>query len=714
MTASSSPSPEAPGEGPPEALWRRHELLVDRILGLTSVAAPANAVHDAVADAAARRGSAGPDVVRTALTTLGVRVTVGQTPLSVALDTVGESRPLLLEAADGSPVLVTTREGKRVRVEVGGAEAQWLGVAEVLAVAGPRPWLFLDPALPLTMASPADSSHHQHPSPRERLRAWLTAERHDVAAIVVYAMFLGLFTLTLPVAVQALVNTVALGTLLQPLVVLTALLLGALVFASTLRASQAYLVEILQRRIFVRIVADLSHRLPRVSRPALDRTDAPELMNRFFDTFMMQKTAATLLLDGLEITLTISVGMLVLAFYHPVLLAFDVMLVIIIGVIVVGLGRRGADTAIAESKRKYATAAWLEELARHDSLFKLGGGLEYAELRAEALARDYLGWREKHFAVVFRQTIAVLALQAIANAAVLGIGGALVIGRQLSLGQLVAAELIVTVVVSSLAKIGKYLETYYDLLAAIDKVGHLTDLPVERAGGSSCAAIGASGAASLRLDSVHAGYSTGPEVLRGVSLAVAPGERVGISGSTGAGKSLLVELVAALREPTSGRILVDGLDLRDLDLYSFRRKIAVVRSEVISGTILDNVRLGRADVDAPAVRRALSVVGLLEDVDALPDGLRTELTANGEPLSSSQKCRLAIARAIAGEPVLLVLDDALDGLDPRVREPMLDALFSRDRPWTLLVTSNDPSVLARCGRVLRLEDGALRADARSR
>jgi ABC-type bacteriocin/lantibiotic exporter with double-glycine peptidase domain len=450
-------------------------------------------------------------------------------------------------------VLVTARDEHRLRVEAGAAEEQWLAAAEVLALAGERPWVFLDPVLPLTMSSPSDGSHHEHPSPRERLRAWLLAERHDVAAIVVYAMFLGLFTLTLPVAVQALVSTSALGTLLQPLVVLTALLLGALVFASTLRASQAYLVEILQRRIFVRVVADLSHRLPRVSRAALDRTDAPELMNRFFDTFMMQKTAATLLLDGLEITLTISVGMVVLAFYHPVLLAFDVMLVIIIGVIVVGLGRRGPDTAIAESKRKYATAAWLEELARHDTLFKLGGGLEYAELRAETLARDYLGWREKHFSVVFRQTIAVLALQAIANAAVLGIGGALVIGRQVSLGQLVAAELIVTVVASSLAKIGKYLETYYDLLAAIDKVGHLTDLPVERAGGPSCAAIGASGAASLRLDAIHAGYSSGPEILRGLSLAVAPGERVDRRGQEPARRARRGAAPAERRSHPGGR-----------------------------------------------------------------------------------------------------------------------------------------------------------------
>jgi len=694
-------------EPTPVPAARRHELLVDRILGLTDVAHAPGDVHDAVVEAAARTAGAPLEVIQAALGALGVRATMGLSTLAAALETVGDGRPLLIEAPDGSLWLITGRQGAQLCLENEQSEPRWMATQEVLSVAGERAWLFLDPAMPLATASREEHPHHEHPTPSRALLGWMAAERHDLAAIVVYGMFLGLFTLTLPIAVQALVSTVALGTLLQPLVVLTTLLLGTLVFAATLRAAQAYVVEILQRRIFVRVVADLSHRMPRVSREALDRVDAPELLNRFFDTFTMQKTAATLLLGGLEITLTIAVGMIVLAFYHPVLLAFDVMLVVAIGLIVFGLGRRGADTAVAESKRKYAMAAWLEELARHDSLFKLGGGLEYAELRAEALARDYLGWRHQHFTVVFRQTIAVLALQAAANAAVLGIGGALVIGRQLSLGQLVAAELIVTVVVGSLAKIGKYLETYYDLLAAIDKVGHLTDLPVERAGGASCAAVGVSGAASLRLDSVHARYSGGPDVLRGVSAEFAAGQRVGITGSTGAGKSLLVELVAALRAPSAGRVLVDGLDLRDLDLVALRKKIAVVRSEIISGTILDNVRLGRAEVDSHAVRRALAEVGLLEDVDAMPEGLRTELAANGEPLSSSQKCRVAIARAIAGAPVLVVIDDTLDGLDPRIREPMLDALFARSHRWTLLVTSNEPSVLSRCERVLRLQDGVL-------
>lgn len=698
------------------------ERLLERLLALTGAHRAPDHLRDAVfgaidapvSEPVVEEGSDMPapprwmDTVLRAAERVGLRASRVRLSPDELLGIVGPKQPIVTSAIlDGreTVVIASERRGSSVLVEVPGAsEGRWVASsAVVLSVAdGKSDALTVDHAFPLSGHS---ENPHEHPTPEERLLKLVLAERHDLGAILAYALFLGFFTLTLPAAVQALVNTVAFGTLLQPLVVLTVLLFGALVFSAALRGLQTFVTEIVQRRIFVRVVAELAYRLPRVERATFDRADGPELVNRFFDTFTVQKAAATLLLDGLEITLTVTVGMLALAFYHPLLLAFDVVLVVALIVIIVAMGRRGPKTAIAESARKYEVGAWLEEIVRHDALIKLGGGLRHAELRAEALARDYLRDRRTHFGVVFRQTIAVLSLQAFANACVLGIGGWLVIGRQLTLGQLVAAELIVTTVVASLAKVGKYLENYYDLLAALDKLGHLTDLPLEREGGLSCEMVGASGGASVAFDGVRGGYEGGDDVLRAVSFTLAPGSRTAISGPTGSGKSLLVEFMAALRTPKGGRILVDGLDLRDLDLADFRERIAIVRPEVISGSVLENVRLGRVELDVRAVRRALELVGLLDDIDGLPDGIRTELTPTGEPLSASQKLRLAVARAVASDPSLLVIDDAIDGLDPRVREPMLDALFAADRAWTLLVVSNDPRVLARCDTVLALSDG---------
>ncbi|MDW8247452.1 MAG: ABC transporter ATP-binding protein, partial [Sandaracinaceae bacterium] len=678
-------------EGAAEA--RAYELIVERVLRLLSEDRTPAQIHDAVVESIVQEGSLNKKsilVIKGALDRLGLRTRLGQgAGIEEAVFTVGSGRPLLIETREGQCILVSDREGDHVHVESACFDPHWMSVSHLLTQAQANAWVYVDPALPL--AHPKSKG----PPPLERVAQWIRLERQDLWALLIYAIFVGSFSIVLPVAVQVLVNTIALGALLQPLVVLTTLLFGVLAFDAILRSTQFYIVEILQRRIFVRVVADFSFRLPRVLRPAIDHVDSGELVNRFFDVFTFQKTAASILVSGLDLMLTVIVGMLLLAFYHPVLLAFDIILIVFVGSIVVMMGKKGIATAISESKRKYAMAAWLEEIARHDALFKLGGGLEYAELRAEALARAYLKDRELHFGVVFKQTIVFLSLQAVANASVLGMGGFLVMQGQLTLGQLVASELIVTVVVSSIAKFGKYLENFYDLVAAVDKIGQVTDLPIEEMGGAGCAHIGKKGPASLRLEGVRAGYGDGPEVLCSVNLTVEAGQRIGITGAPGTGKTLLVELLAALRKPRFGRIYIDGHDLSEFDITALREKIAVVHPAVVSGSILDNIRLGRVQVDVWAVQQALREVGLLSEIEAMPRGIRTELNSTGEPLSTSQIQRLAIARAIVGNPALLVLDGVLDGFDTEARETILDSLFSDRGRWTLIVTSNNSQVLAR-------------------
>jgi putative ABC transport system ATP-binding protein len=645
------------------------------------------------------------------LAKLGLRGALIVSSASDLVERVRGSQPALarvrLEGSERT-VLLSERDGARVRVEdPARGTVEWMsqGALESILVSAPAPeWVAIDPALPLeSMAQGGEG--HSHPTPAERLRAWLRLEREDLLAIVVYALAIGVLGLTTPVAVQALVSTVAFGTVFQPLVMLTIVLFVALAMSAVFQALQTWLVEVLQRRLFVRVVADLAHRMPRVRKDALDGTHGPELVNRFFDVFTVQKTASSLLLGGLEVALTVAVGLVVLAFYHPLLLALDVILVLAVAGTVLLRAAQGTRTAIQESKAKYAMAAWLEELALHHGELKLAGGQRYAEERAEELARAYLATRAEHFAVVYSQTIAMLTLQAIASAAVLGVGGWLVIGRQLTLGQLVASELVVTVVVASLAKIGKYLESYYDLLAGLDKLGHLADLPVERDDGIEAEV---SGRASMSLRDVRGGYG-GVEVLSGVDLEVAPGERIAIRGPSGSGKSLLIELIAGIREPSGGRLEVDGRDVRDLSLESLRSRIAAVtRTATITGTVLENVRFGRRGIDTARVRAALAAVGLLEDIEKLPRGLLTEVCPDGSPLGDSQALRLTLARAIVGAPALLVIDRVLDG-DDEDRGPLLDVLFDPAAPWTLIVVSADPGVIARAERCVTLEQGALQA-----
>lgn len=564
-----------------------------------------------------------------------------------------------------------------------------------------------------TLPAPhGDLTDHGPTQPIRRLIRLFSTERHDIALVILFAVAVGILTLAIPVTVQALVNFVAFGGLVQPLVVLGILLFSFLALAGAVRTLQTYVIEILQRRLFVRVVADLAVRLPRVRAECYDRQHGPELVNRFFDIVIVQKVAAMLLLDGATVVLQAFVGLLILAFYHPFLLAFDVVLVLATGFVVVILGRGAIRTAIHESKAKYAVAAALEEIARNPLVFKLSGADAVARQRADALAVQYVQARGGHFRVVLRQILGFTTLQVFAATALLTLGGWLVLNGQLTLGQLVAAELIVTNVLASIAKLGKQLENVYDLLAAVDKLGHLLDLPLERNDGTAHAP-GAS-AMGLVMKNVSFAFEGHQPTINDFNLCVEPGERVCVVGRHGAGKSVLADLLLGLRRPSTGRIEFDGVDIRELSLRCIREHVAVVRGiEIIEGSIEENVRVGRNDVTDSEIRRAFSDVGLLDEIRDLPDGLATPLSATGAPLSPGQARRLMVARVIVGRPKLLVLDDVLDDLDADARDCILATLMKPDRTWTLIVLSRHDLAREGVRVVARLEGDSWRRSGAS-
>jgi len=518
----------------------------------------------------------------------------------------------------------------------------------------------------------------------------LAAERPALGSVFVYAVGVGLVSLATPIAVAALVNTITFGTVLQPIVVLAFLVFLGLCFEGTMDLMQLWLVELMQRRVFVRVAVDLAHRLPAVRLDAVDGTNRPELVNRFFDVMTVQKTAATLLLDGLGIVLQTTIGLLLLAFYHPILLAFDVVLVGAIAVVLFPLGRGAVTTSIKESKAKYAVEAWLEELAQYPLAFRGTGAQRFAATRMETLARTYLTSRSKHFRIVLRQHIGTRVFKAIISGVLLGLGGWLVINRGLTVGQLVAAELIVGAVVTGMAKFGKQLDAYYDLVTAADKLGYLLDLPPERGHGYPLPQRHPRGAL-LRVEGVSFAFDRTRPVLEGVSLKVEPGGRVAVLGINSSGKSTLAELLFGLRTPSQGVVSVDGANLRELSLASLRHEVSLVgRAEVFDGTVADNVSLRRDNVDAEAVREALHRVGLGRAIAAMPEGMFTPLVSGGAPLSQTQSVRLSLARAIAGRPRLLLVDGTLDGIEDSAAEELLQALADPEAPWTLVLLTHRP------------------------
>lgn len=560
------------------------------------------------------------------------------------------------------------------------------------------------PGLPAPAPSPARHTHSWHNiHPWARLRSFLSPESSDMWIVVVYSLAIGLVSLVLPVATQAMVNTIAFGTLVQPLVALTILVFIALMFNTVMNAYRLWVVEVMQRRIFVRIAGDSTMRLVEVRPEAFDRFHGPELVNRFLDVVTVQKAASTLLIDGLSVVFQTLIGMVLLAIYHPFLLIFDVVLILFIGFVLFPMSAGAIPTAVRESKAKYAVVAWLEEIARHQIAFKTRAGSIYGMEKTNNLVVSYLTYRAKHFRILLRQVLGMYTVQALAFSVLLGGGGWLVINRQLTLGQLVAAEIVVALVVSGFTKFGKHLEAFYDLMAAIDKLGYLEDLPTERTTGETLPRP--NHGARIRVHQVAMGFDEKRRLLEAVNWDIPAGARVGVVGPTGSGKSTLLDLIYALREPADGFLEIDGRDYRDVRLADLRAHIAIVRQpEIFDGTILDNLRLGlEHELDSLQAREALAEVGLLSDVLAFPNGVQTQLSTGGQPLSPGQRVQLEIARALLRQPRLLILDECLDHLDDLpMREELYNRLFDRTRPWTLIVTSQSPEILGRCDSVFEL------------
>jgi ABC-type bacteriocin/lantibiotic exporter with double-glycine peptidase domain len=533
------------------------------------------------------------------------------------------------------------------------------------------------------------ADHHSHPSKRPitRLVETLRLERRDIFTVVLFATAVGILSLVAPAAIEALVNTVQFGVQLWPVLVLAGVMFGFLVLAAALRALQLLVVECLQRRLFVRTAADFADHFARAEIGAFDGTNPTDIVNRFFEVASAQKSFATLLIDGVGIVMITIVGLVVLAFYHPYLLTFAIVTATLVVFMLFVLGMGGVRSSIAESYAKFDMAAWLEEIAKCPRTFRYGRGGELAYSRAEALAGEYVAARRRHFRVVWRQTLFALLLEAVGMTVLLGLGGWLVINRQLTIGQLVAGELIVALMLTALSKVGKYLEVFYDLQASLDKLGVLDRLPLEPAAGELLPALD-------RPMGVVAEVPARGQMRR---LEVKPGARVAIKGPSSSGKTFLLETLGLLRIPGAGLLEFDGIDARSLDRARARLQLAYVgQPETFADTVAENIRVGRTELTAADIRRALEMVGLADDVSRLPQGVATPLGSDGRPLSYNEIARLSIARAIAGKPRLLLINRMLDSLDTADCPQLVESLFDRAAPWTLVIVTTRPEIAALC------------------
>jgi putative ABC transport system ATP-binding protein len=538
-------------------------------------------------------------------------------------------------------------------------------------------------------------------SPITRLLNLLKLERRDLKILPVLIFGYGLISIATPVSVQALVNIVTMGSVLQPLFVVSIILFLLLALSGALYIFESYIVELIQRRIFIRTAITTAQNARGVEINLYDRENPVELINRFFDVTTVQKSAASLLTVGLTSLLQIFIGSLILIFYSSF---FSLFIFVIIGFlifIVKSLGRHATETAIKESKAKYEMAAWLESIAKNIFAFKFYQGEERAATQTHALAKNYIKTRSKHFNILLWQNISAAFIYAIGGTGLLALGGGLVIKGEINLGQFVAAELIIFGVLAALIRLVNKLDYFYDLLAALDKIGVLEDMPQEQCGAHTLEKIELT---SLKLNNVNFAYNSYIKPLNNIHFELNKGQSLAVLGNPGTGKSTLIKIITKLRTPSTGNITLNQFDIRQVDNNAIRNMMGFAGNiEIAQGSIHENICLGR-DISLDTFNTIINELGLAEEFNRFPDGANTAIAASGSPLSSSQLQRLMIARAAVARPSLIMIDGLLDSFNEKELNAVMHMFKQHQQDWMLIVTTRFAHIAKRFDQTLDLND----------
>jgi ABC-type bacteriocin/lantibiotic exporter with double-glycine peptidase domain len=558
-----------------------------------------------------------------------------------------------------------------------------------------------------------EAGHHHDISPVKRLYKLLKAEKKDILYILFYAFLVGMISLIIPLGIQTTTELVSGGVFFSSIYLLIGLIILGVFVTGAMQIFQITLVEYLQRRIFTKAAYEFAFRLPRMKNEALAGLYPPELVNRFFDVMTIQKGLPKLLIDLSSAALQIFFGLLLISLYHPFFVFFGIVLITTLVLIFTFTGPRGMKSSIQESKYKYKVAYWLQELGRALNSFKVAGNTNLPIRKTDYNVNNYLKYRKTHFSILVTQYTYIILFKTGITAAMLIMGTILVVDRQITLGQFVASEVIIILILASVEKFITYIDVVYDMLTAVDKIGHVTDMPLEKSGGVDLPGPIARQPFHIRVQNLHYKF---PEnhgyTLKDVHLQIRSGEHVCLAGPGNSGKSTLTQVISGLHHDFEGAVTINGYSIRDLDLTNLRDRIAknISREDIFDGSILENLTVGKSFVTVQDAITALEKTKLIDWVNHLPDGLNTHLVSGGKGLSVTVTNKLILSRCLAKKPSLIILNDFFSSLPRQDKLELMQMLVANNTTFTLLVVSNDPIIMAACDRVILMKESNVVAD----
>jgi ABC-type bacteriocin/lantibiotic exporter with double-glycine peptidase domain len=548
-------------------------------------------------------------------------------------------------------------------------------------------------------------------TPLKRLYNLLELDKKDVSQLFFYAIIAGLISLSLPLGIQAIINFIQSGRVSVSWIVLVILVVVGVALVGLLSLMQLRITENLQQKIFVRSSFEFAARLPKIKFEELYNQYPPELANRFFDTLTIQKGTSKLLLDFPAALLQIAFGIILLSLYHPFFLALGALLFLLLYFIFKFSFNPGLETSLQESKYKYKVASWLQEIARNNYSFKDELNFKYALEKNDNLVTNYLTNREQHFNIIKRQFTQLIFFKIIITASLLSVGGYLVLSQRMNIGQFVASEIIILLLINSVEKIIIGLETFYDVLTAVEKIGQITDLDLEAE--SKTEILNCFTNITLETNNLRFKFPDSKDnIVKNLTLKIEQGEKIVLEGENASGKTTLIRLLSGLIQPTSGSLFINDETFRKIDLQHYRAHTgSIIKGETpFEGTILENITFNDSAVSQEDLKWALDGVQLTSFIKTLPKGLDTLLFPEGRQLSSSNAQKILLARSIIHKPKILFYEDPTDAMDEKVANEIIDFITSDQNNWTIIISSKNPYWETKCTRKIMMQAGQVLLD----
>ncbi|MGV3766228.1 MAG: peptidase domain-containing ABC transporter [Chitinophagaceae bacterium] len=536
-----------------------------------------------------------------------------------------------------------------------------------------------------------------------QLNQVLFPDRKDVVAMYIFALFAGLVQLSLPLGIQSIINFVMAGTFSTSIAVLIGLVVFGVFIAGLLQVRQLQLLEKVKQKVFVRYSLEYSDRIPKLNIEKLDGEYLPELTNRYFDTVSLQKSMDKLLIDLPGAIIQVTLGLLLLAFYHPIFIGFGLFLMVTVASIIRFTSPQGLRTALKASSYKYKMAAWLQEIARSIKSFKYTKGTSLHMNKSDKVAGKYLESRTAHFRILLTQFWSLISFRIVITAAMLIIGAYLLVNQQINVGQFIAADIVIIAIIASIEKVITNLDSIYDALVSVEKLNAIAGADLEESGTVKLAPE--KEGVDISFKNVHFAYENSDQVLRGISLDIQKQQIVQLKGASGSGKSTVLRLLTGAFSNFEGDILLNGVPLSNYNVESLRAQTGILLSvqDIFEGSLWDNITMGNKAVTLEQVSKLAELCGLQDFIRTSRNGYDSKLLPVGNKLSRNVRKNILLMRALLGPSRLMLLEEPFEHLREPYRSNMINYI-RQEKNATIVIASEDERLAPHCDKIIQLDN----------